>query len=122
MFVLFQPLMVRFQTAYKNHLLKQKEKLELEEREVVGFFSNKLQYICSLADFLSEIQCVPGPSKAAPSMKAPPSPPPEKGQKSTLPTKQESTLPPQPEQTPSPPGDPLPLRRPLLLRRPYPIT
>ncbi|XP_028395247.1 coiled-coil domain-containing protein 40-like [Dendronephthya gigantea] len=29
------PLMVRFQTAYKNHLLKQKEKLELEEREVV---------------------------------------------------------------------------------------
>jgi hypothetical protein len=29
--------MVRFQTAYKNHLIKQKEKLELEEREVVGF-------------------------------------------------------------------------------------
>jgi hypothetical protein len=28
--------MVRFQTAYKNHLLKQKEKLELEEREVVS--------------------------------------------------------------------------------------
>ena len=28
--------MMRFQTAYKNHLLKQKEKLELEEREVVG--------------------------------------------------------------------------------------
>ncbi|CAB3982035.1 Hypothetical predicted protein [Paramuricea clavata] len=29
------PLMVRFQTAYKNHLVKQKEKLELEEREVL---------------------------------------------------------------------------------------
>jgi hypothetical protein len=29
--------MMRFQTAYKNHLVKQKEKLELKEREVVGF-------------------------------------------------------------------------------------
>ena len=34
--------MVRFQAAYKNHLLKQKEKLELEEREVVGIFVVKL--------------------------------------------------------------------------------
>ena len=31
--------MLRFQTAYKNHLLKQKEKFELEERELVIYYS-----------------------------------------------------------------------------------
>lgn len=35
-FVFFQPLMVRFQAAYKAHLLKQQEKVNLELRELVS--------------------------------------------------------------------------------------
>lgn len=35
-FVSFQPLMVRFQAAYKSHLHKQQEKVNLELRELVS--------------------------------------------------------------------------------------
>ena len=40
--------MVRFQAAYRNQLLKQKEKLELEEREVVGFSHYASIILCML--------------------------------------------------------------------------
>ena len=39
-FVTLQPLMVRFQAAYKAHLLKQQEKVHLELRELVSVFVN----------------------------------------------------------------------------------
>lgn len=35
-FISFQPLMVRFQAAYKSHLRKQQEKVNLELRELVS--------------------------------------------------------------------------------------
>ena len=39
-FISLQPLMVRFQAAYKAHLLKQQEKVNLELRELVIFFGH----------------------------------------------------------------------------------
>ena len=38
--VVFQPLMVRFQAAYKSHLIRQQEKVNLELRELVSTSRN----------------------------------------------------------------------------------